>query len=256
MIERQFMSQKWKENQIQEYIEKNLKGVGHSKTKVQRTPLGEKIVVYVSRPGLVVGREGQNIRNLTLELKRRFSLENPTIEIVEVESPDLDPSIIVEKITSSLERFGSNKFKAVMHKAMEAIMGAGALGCEIVVSGKVPSARAKSWRVFSGYMKKCGDLAVSGVKESIGQALLKSWVIGVKVRIMPPDVRLPDDIKLEKPAVEEAKPEAAKEEQKAEKKAEEKPKKEAKPRRTRKKKEEKQEKTEEKAEVKEDVKTE
>ncbi len=255
MIERQFVQQKRKEYQIQEYISQTLRGVGHSHTKVQRTPLGEKIVVFASRPGLVVGREGQNIRNLTIELKKRFGLDNPTIEIVEVEYPNLDPSIVVEKITSSLERFGINKFKAVMHKAMEDVMNSGALGCEISVSGKVPSARAKSWRVFAGYMKKCGDLAVSGVKKAEGQALLKSGVIGVKVRIMPPDVRLPDDIELfeNRPGHEGVVQEVKVEEKKEEAKKEEKPK------RQRKKKEEKIEakeesKPEEKAE--EDVKTE
>ena len=65
MIERQFVNQNLKEFQIQEYISQTLGKVGHSHTKLQKTPLGEKIIVYASRPGLVVGRKGTNIKKLT-----------------------------------------------------------------------------------------------------------------------------------------------------------------------------------------------
>ena len=122
MIERKFVAQKFKEFQIQEYIEENLQNVGHSHTKMVKTPLGEKIIIYASRPGLIVGRKGQNIKELTKNLKKRFDLENPQIEISEVENPNLDVNIVAERITDALERFGSQKFKAVGHKAMEDVM--------------------------------------------------------------------------------------------------------------------------------------
>ena len=195
MIERKFVAQKMKEFQIEEYITQSLKNVGHSHTKMIKTPLGEKIVVFTSRPGLIVGRKGQNIKQLTKTLKRRFDLENPQIEISEVENPNLDARIVAEKIVDALEKFGSEKFKAIGHKIMGDVMRAGALGIEIVISGKVPSARAKSWRFYSGYLKKCGDVA-NGVRKSNAQAQLKTGIIGVKVSIMPPDIKLPDDIML------------------------------------------------------------
>ncbi|HZX44533.1 MAG TPA: KH domain-containing protein, partial [Candidatus Nanoarchaeia archaeon] len=84
MIERKFVNEKIKEFQIQEYVRSSLRNAGLSHIKVQRTPLGEKIIVYTSRPGLVVGRKGQNIKVLTKTLKKEFSLENPQIEIAEV----------------------------------------------------------------------------------------------------------------------------------------------------------------------------
>ena len=195
MIERKFVAQKMKEFQIEEYITQSLKNVGHSHTKMIKTPLGEKIVVFTSRPGLIVGRKGQNIKQLTKTLKRRFDLENPQIEISEVENPNLDARIVAEKIVDALEKFGSEKFKAIGHKIMADVMRAGAFGIEIVISGKVPSARAKSWRFYSGYLKKCGDVA-NGVRKSNAQAQLKTGIIGVRVSIMPPDIKLPDDINL------------------------------------------------------------
>jgi len=196
MIERKIVAQKIKEYQIQEYIDSNLKNVGHSHTKMVKTPLGEKIVLYASRPGLIVGRKGQNIKELTKTLKKRFGLENPQIEINEVENIDLDANIVAEKITNSLERFGSQKFKAIGHKVMESVMAAGALGVEIIISGKIPSSRAKSWRFYSGYLKKSGDTSIAGVNRAHAQAKLKTGVIGVKVSIMPPGINLPDKVEL------------------------------------------------------------
>ncbi len=196
MIERDFVKQKKKEFQIEEFVSSKLKNVGHSHTKMQRTPLGEKIVIAASRPGLVVGREGQNIKSMTIALKNKFKLENPQIEIQEVEDINLDPKIVAEYIASSLERFGPTRFKGVGHKVMDGVMKAGALGVEIKISGKIPSARAKNWRFYSGYLKKCGDIAITGVKSAYAKAELKSGMIGIQVKIMPPDLRLPDDIRL------------------------------------------------------------
>jgi small subunit ribosomal protein S3 len=196
MIERKFIAQKIKEHQIEEFIDKSLKNVGHSHTKMVKTPLGEKITIFASRPGLIVGKKGQNIKDITKNLKKKFSLENPQIEISEIENVNLDADIVAERITSSLERFGAERFKAIGHKTMEGVMSAGALGVEIIVSGKIPSSRAKSWRFYSGYLKKCGDISISQVNKAKVQAKLKTGVVGVKVSIMPPTTRLPDKVEL------------------------------------------------------------
>lgn len=225
MIERKFVAQNIKEFQIQEYITNSLKNVGHSHTKMQRTPLGEKIVIYASRPGLIVGRKGQSIKKLTVDLKKVFGLENPQIEISEVENINLDAQIVAERIANSLERFGSARFKGIGHKVMSDVMNAGAKGVEILISGKIPSARAKNWRFYQGYLKKSGDVAVTGVDVAYANAQLKTGTIGIKVSIMPPHLNLPDDIQiLETPEeiIEEVKPdkkERAKKEKKKVKKS-------------------------------------
>ncbi len=227
MIERGFIVQKTKEYNIKKYIESRLSGAGVSKIKLKKIPLGEKIIVYTSRPSLIVGSKGSNIHDLTRALKKEFNLENPQIEIDEVKNIFLDANVVAEKIVSSLERFGSARFKGVGHKMMENVLNAGALGIEITISGKIPGARAKSWRFYQGYLKKCGDVAISGVLTAKKSALLKSGIIGVKVSIMPPDLDLPDKIEIlaEPLAVaggdgkEPKKEEAKKEEEKSAKKA-------------------------------------
>ncbi len=197
MSYKKIVEQKIKEFQIQEFIKRNLKQVGLSSSKLQMTPLGEKVIVNAARPGLIVGKRGQSIKRLTNQLRKKFNLENPQIEINEVENPNLDAEIIAERIVTSLERFGSARFKAIGHKVLEDVMNAGGLGIEVVVSGKVPSARAKRWRFYQGYLKKSGDVAITGVKTAYSAAQLKSGTIGIQVRIMPP-IELPDKITIKK----------------------------------------------------------
>ena len=203
MIERKFVAEKLKEFQIQEFINEALKGGGQSHIKLQRTPLGEKIIIFASKPGLVVGRGGENIKKLTKTLKKKYGLENPQIEISEVDNINLDANIVAETISSSLERFGSSKFKGVGHKTMENVMNAGALGVEIIISGKIPGSRAKNWRFYQGYLKKCGDTALTGIRTSYKTAELKTGTIGIQVRIMPPDIDLADKIEFKKQEIEE-----------------------------------------------------
>jgi small subunit ribosomal protein S3 len=110
-----------------------LKKSGYSHTKLQRTPLGEKIVVYASRPGLVVGRQGQNIRRMTADLKDRFGLRIPRLRW-ERSRTSTSTRISSRDDCISLERFGTQRFKGIMHKTMGNVMEAGALGVEIVLS--------------------------------------------------------------------------------------------------------------------------
>ena len=208
MIERKFISRNLKTYLINEYLSQNLKRVGFSCAKVQRTPLGEKVIIFASRPGLVVGKKGSNIKKLTHALKEKFGLENPQIEISEVENINLDAQIVAERISNSLERFGAGRFKSIGHRVIEDVMNAGALGIEIIISGKIPGARAKSWRFYKGYLKKCGDMAVSGILKANAAAKLKSGVVGIKVSIMPKELKEKYDItlnKIEKEVVDEIK---------------------------------------------------
>ena len=101
MIEREFITQKTKEFYIKKYIEGKLKGAGISQIKLKKIPLGEKIIIYTSKPSLIVGSKGSNIRDLTKELKQNFKLENPQIEINEVKNVFLDANIVAERIAKS-----------------------------------------------------------------------------------------------------------------------------------------------------------
>lgn len=194
MIEKNILSQKMNEFKIREFIARKFMKTGYSNTTIQKTPLGDKIIIYTTRPGLVVGRKGENIKKLTDVLKNKYKLENPQIEIGEVENPFLDAQSIAEKIAYSLEKFGSKSFKSIGYKNLQLIMDAGALGAEIILSGKIPSARSRSWRFIDGYLKKCGNVSDTQVIRGESTAHLKVGAIGITVSIMPKTVNLPDRI--------------------------------------------------------------
>ncbi|MBU2406408.1 MAG: 30S ribosomal protein S3, partial [Nanoarchaeota archaeon] len=143
MIERQILSKKVKEFQVTEYIANVLDKPGYSHTEIQRTPVGEKVVIYTSKPGLIVGRKGSNIKELTEVLKSKFGMENPQIEVSEIENPNLNPHSIAKHIVHTFERFGPGRFKFLGYKMLQEIINAGAIGAEIVISGRgVPSKRS------------------------------------------------------------------------------------------------------------------
>jgi small subunit ribosomal protein S3 len=194
MIEKKIMATQVKNFLIDTYIRGLMKGSEFSHVDILKTPLGDKVLIYSSKPGLIIGRKGANIKALTVDLREKFGLNNPQIEIAEVLDPLMDAEIVAERIAASLERFGSARFKGIMHKVMSEVMNDGALGIEIRISGKVPSSRAKAWKILSGYMKKNGDVSVSGVRRASIQADLKSGTLGVQVRIMPRGLILPDKI--------------------------------------------------------------
>jgi small subunit ribosomal protein S3 len=197
MIERKFVAQKLKERQVQEYVAQSLTKAGHSRVEIKRTPMGEKIIVYTTRPGLIVGRKGENIKRLTQTLKKKFNLENPQIEIGDINNPLLDAGAVADQIAYTFERFGPKRFKFIGYDMLTKIMAAGAIGAEIVIGGRgVPGSRAKSWRFSAGYLKKSGSIAEDEVDKASVTALLKTGAVGVKVLIMHPDIELPDKIRI------------------------------------------------------------
>ena len=200
MEEKQVVKLKKDEFAIKEYV-KAILGKGKvSKVKIEYTPIGEKVIISTNKPGLVIGRRGEKIEELTDVLKNKFKLENPRIEIEEITKPEFDAQIIADDIALSLEKLGPLKFKVIAYKNLQRVMNAGALGAEIVLGGKLPSSRAKSWRFSQGYLKKIGDSA-KVVDRAKAVAQTRPGTVGVKVSILSPDAILKDKLVLNKEIV-------------------------------------------------------
>lgn len=193
MEEKKIVKFKKDEFAVKEYIKKNIGKGKISKVKIEYTPIGEKIIVSTNRPGMVIGRGGEKISELTHTLKTRFKLENPQIEIDNIETPELDAQIVADEIALAIERLGPLKFKVISYKALQKVMHAGALGCEIRLGGKLPSARAKTWLFSQGYLKKTGDSA-KVVDRAESKAQTNPGTVGIKVAILSPYVELKDKI--------------------------------------------------------------
>nr|AGT99782.1 30S ribosomal protein S3 [uncultured organism]AJS11717.1 30S ribosomal protein S3 [uncultured archaeon] len=193
MEEKNVVKFKKDEFTIREYI-KNSVGKGKvSKVRIEYTPVGEKIIISTSRPGLVIGRGGERIDELTNILKRKFKLENPHIEIEEIKNPEFDAQIVADEIALSLEKLGAIKFKVIAYKMLQRIISAGAMGVEIRLGGKLPGARAKQWRFAQGYLKKTGDSA-KVVDRAQAVAQTRPGTTGIKVAILSPYAKLTDKI--------------------------------------------------------------
>jgi len=196
MEEKKFIQFKKDEYSVKEYV-KNSLGKGRiSSVKIEYTPIGEKIIVATNKPGLIIGRRGERINDLTSFLKKKFKLENPHIEIKEITKSEFDAQLVADEIALSLERLGSLKFKIIAYKMLQRIIDAGALGVEIRLSGKLPSERSRTWRFASGYLKKTGDTAkIVDKAQSLGKTM--AGVVGVKVAILSPDKKIHDQIKID-----------------------------------------------------------
>jgi small subunit ribosomal protein S3 len=204
MEEKHIIKFKKDEFAIKEYV-KSILGKGKvSKVKIEYTPIGEKVIISTNKPGLIIGKRGEKIDDLTNILKAKFKLENPRIEIDEIMKPEFDAQIIADEIALGLERLGPLKFKVIAYKNLQRIMSAGALGAEIVLGGKLPSARAKTWRFAQGYLRKVGDTA-KVVDKARAVAQTKPGTVGVKVSILSPTAILSDKINLTKEVIEKLK---------------------------------------------------
>ena len=196
MDERKTVKFKKDEFAVKEYIKKFVGKGKLSKVRIEYTPIGEKIIISTHKPGLIIGKGGEKIMELTSILKKQFKLENPHIEIDEITMPEFDAQIISDEIALSLERFGPLKFKVVAYKALERIMKAGALGAELRLSGKLPSARAKTWRFAKGLLKKTGESA-NVVDRAQSRAETKPGTVGIKTAILSPYAILKDKITID-----------------------------------------------------------
>ena len=188
-----FIEQGIKLMQINEYLRSELVRAGFAGVELQRTPLGVRITLKTSRPGLVIGKGGKRIQEITDVLQDRFGLEMPQIEVEEVAEPDLDAQIMAERLAYSLDR--GRHYRRAGYYILRKVMDAGARGVEIIVSGKVTSQRARTQIFRAGTMSKSGQPAAA-VDKGVAQCIQKSGVLGVIVKIMRANVKMGDDVKI------------------------------------------------------------
>jgi len=192
--EHQFIENGLQRSQIDEFFQEELGRAGYGGMDVAKTPMGTQIVLKAEKPGMVIGKGGENIRKVTTALEEKFNLEDPQIDVQEVEEPDLNARIVADRLANALER--GWYFRKAGHTTIDRIMEAGALGAEIVLSGKVTGARSRVEKFNRGYIKHNGEPAEEVVDHGQGVAVMKLGTIGVDVKIIPPGAELPDNFQV------------------------------------------------------------
>jgi small subunit ribosomal protein S3 len=182
MVKKYFVKQGIKEASIENFIRDSFPSGDYSRIELQSTPLGTKIIIYTNKPGKIIGRGGKNIDEITRSLKEKFEIENPQIDVKEIENPDLDAKIVAKQIKSAIER-GYN-YKKIGNIVLRRIMDAGALGAEIIISGKLSGSKAMKGKFVEGHIKHSGELSKTMVDTGYEEAHTKPGIIGIKVRIM------------------------------------------------------------------------
>jgi len=188
--------------ELDEYLESQLKEAGYAGVDVQRNPVGTRITVFVTRPGLAIGRRGTGIKELTERVAAKFNLPNPQIAVSEVERPELDPRIMAQRTAQIVSR--GTAFRRAANWTMTTIMEAGAMGVEIGVAGKLRSDRAHKEKYRMGVVPKSGETADQIVRSATTDVLMKLGLFGIKVKIAIPDA-LPPPVEFNE-AKEEAQP--------------------------------------------------
>jgi len=220
-VAKEMLKERVRRVQVHDHVQNKTARAGFGGLSIQRTPLGTHVRISAERPGLVIGRKGSDIQRLTEELERKFGYENLQVEAGEVNNFALNPLIMAAKVANALER-GWN-YRRAGNSMLQRIMDSGARGCQITIAGKLTGLRHRTEKFLSGHIKFCGETALELMDVGIAQAKLKPGTIGVKVAIMKPDARLPDEIEVVKPeipATEEVKEEEGEEETEEAKKEE------------------------------------
>ncbi len=203
-VERRFVSEGVRRVRVERYFQKELKRAGYGGMDYARTPLGTQVTIYAEKPGIVIGKGGKLVRQITQELATQFGLDTPQVEVLQVQNPNYNAQIMAERLANALER--GWYFRKAGSSIIRRVMESGALGCEVIIAGKLTGPRARVQKFVEGYIKHAGEPSIAIVERGYAVAVKKLGVIGVQVKIIPPQAALPDDFRVVEVAKEEASP--------------------------------------------------
>jgi len=205
-VERKFVQQGLNRARMDEYFAGELERAGYAGMDINRTPMGTQITIFAEKPGMVIGKGGKVVRKLTKDMDQYYDLDNPQIDVQSVGIPELNAQLMASRIASALER--GWYFRKAAHSTLRRIIGAGAIGCRIVLSGKLTGPRSRIEKVVEGYIVHAGKPAEEIVHHGFATAVRKLGTIGCSVQIVLPGTVLPDvfslvEVELPEPVIAE-----------------------------------------------------
>ena len=190
---------------LKDYLREKIKDAGFSDVEISKTPTGTRIVLHVTRPGIVIGRKGSGIRELTEKLGSEFGLKNPQISVSEIPKPELAPSVMCNRLASHIER--GTAFRRATMWTLQQIMEGGAMGVQITISGKLRGDRSAFEKHSLGVLPRAGHHADVIVAEDIAHVRTPMGLIGIRIRIARKEKVIPEFEFKDKPPKEKTKPE-------------------------------------------------
>jgi small subunit ribosomal protein S3 len=169
---------------IRRFLEKELKPAGVGNIEIERHPNQVQVTVYTAKPGIVIGRKGENVKRLRTELENKTG-KKVKVEVEEVSKPDLDAKLVAENIASQLERrVGHSR---AMKRAIGQAMRQGGQGIKIMVSGRLGgSEMSRTDHQMEGRVPR--NTLRSAIDYGTAEAQTSYGVIGIKVWIYKGDI--------------------------------------------------------------------
>ena len=195
---------------LKDYLRDAIKEAGFSHAEISKTPTGTRVALHVTRPGIVIGRKGSGIRELTEKLATDFGLKNPQISVNEIEKPELSPSVMCNRMAAHLER--GTAFRRATMWTLKQIMEGGAMGVQITISGKLRGDRSAFEKHTAGVLPRAGHHAEVIVAEDIAHVGTAMGLIGIRIRIARKEKFVPE-FELKKEQKEKVKPKKEKPEE-------------------------------------------
>jgi len=169
---------------LRQFLMKRLRQAGIARVELERSIKTLDIFLHVARPGVAIGRGGEELTKLKKEVEEFFAKRKTNlkidIRIEPVKKPDLDPHLVAQNIAEQIER--RMPHKRVVNQAMSRVIGAGAKGVRIALSGRINGAEIARREKYSQ-----GTVPLSTLREDVRfakiPALTKSGYVGVKVWI-------------------------------------------------------------------------
>jgi small subunit ribosomal protein S3 len=164
---------------VREYLKLRLKNAAVSRVLIERPAKNARITIFSARPGVVIGKKGEDIENLKAELARRLGVP-VAVNIEEVRKPEIDAQLIADSITQQLEK--RIMFRRAMKRAMQNAMRLGAQGIKIMSSGRLNGIEIarREWyregRVPLHTIRADIDYGFSEAKTTYGVIGVKCWV--------------------------------------------------------------------------------
>ena len=185
---------------LNDFLREKIKDAGFSKVEISKTPTGTKIILHVTKPGIVIGRKGAGIKLLTEKIQTDFGYKNPQISVEEIAKPELSPSVMCNRMAAHIER--GTAFRRATMWTMNQIMEAGAMGVQITISGKLRGDRSAFEKHTQGILPRAGNYAKNVVSEDIVHTKTPMGLIGIKIRIAKKEKLVPEFEHKEKKSIE------------------------------------------------------
>ncbi|MCE4623544.1 MAG: 30S ribosomal protein S3 [Caldisphaeraceae archaeon] len=189
-IKKYFLYQAMQRTRIDEYLAKNFYTAGYAGIQLIQSGLGTRVHIYAERPALIIGRRGSTIKRLQKVFQKVFGLQNPQVTVSQPDDMELNARVQAFRVVRSLEM--GYHFRRVAMATLRRIMENGALGAEIIISGKLTNERAKFEKLQVGKIIKTGEAVDSYVERAVAHAKLPQGIYGVQILIVKPEASTPD----------------------------------------------------------------